>query len=566
MSALRGLTRRVYPTLFCSVPLFFVVSSASTVSADTTATVHTESLAKLANAEPPNATPEVGDWLVWRLPAEMPHLNPLTSSDYYASVVMSFLFDGLLWRNPETLAMEPHVATSWEISEDHLEYTFHLRRDVQFWDGTPLTAHDVKFTFDTLMNPTTDAAALRNYFKDVSTCEVLDDYTVRYRCTQPYVYHLNALGSLEILPRHIYGEGDFNKHRANRAPMGSGPYRFIRWVTGRYILLERNPAYWKTAINGEPYLERILFRFITNDNAAMQLLMRGDLDRSGILPQDWERRANTPKFIAKFHRFQYFRPGYTYIGWNLRLPLFSDKRVRQALTMLLDRETICATILEGFARVAAGTFMFDTPEENPRIQPYPFDPKHAVALLEEAGWRDTNGDGLRDRDGRPFRFEVLLTNNNPTAERILTVYKEELARHGIELVLRPLEWAAMVERVDARNFEAVIMGWALSPDPDPYQLFHSSQAEKGSNYVGFADTEADRLMEEARVTFDREKRIAMYHRLSEILHEEQPYTFLMVSKQLLAVDKRFENIHIYPFGPDEREWFVPKAAQRYVGF
>ncbi|MFP4502767.1 MAG: peptide-binding protein [Candidatus Hydrogenedentota bacterium] len=509
-----------------------------------------------------DAEPADGDWMLWRLPVEMPHMNPLTSSDYYATQVMQFVFDSLLDRDPVTLEMIPNVAKSYEVSEDHLTYTFHLREDVVFSDGEPLTAADVKFTFDRVMDPEVDAPHLRNYYSDVAECAVVDEYTVRYTCTTPYYRHAIMIGGLEILPEHVYGQGDFNQDH-NRSPVGSGRYVLEDWKTGAEIRLTRNDRYWNEDDTGQPHFDKILFKVITDNNAAFQVLSRGDLDRMGLLPEFWVRRADTPRFKERFNRFVYDRPAYSYLGWNLRKPMFADKRVRRALTMLLDRELVRDEIYHGLATICTGNFMPGTPEYNEDIEPWPFDPDAALALIEEAGWADSDGDGVRDKDGAPFRFEVLTTNQNPISEQILTVYQEELARVGIELRIRQMEWASMTERVQKREFDAITMGWSMPPDPDPYQVWHSSQAEDGSNYIGFKNPEADALIEEARATFDRDERVKLYEQFHAIVHEEQPYSFLFIPKALLAVDKRIHGITIYPFGPDPREWFVPVELQRY---
>ncbi|MFA7693856.1 MAG: hypothetical protein GX117_12160 [Candidatus Hydrogenedentes bacterium] len=509
--------------------------------------------------------PEAGDQLMLRLPAEMPHLNPLTSSDYYASVMLDWIFDTLLDRDQRTMENIPNLAKTWEISDDHLQYTFHLREDAVFSDGVPLTAQDVKFSFDTLMDPTVDAPHLRNYFVDITDCEVIDEHTVKFTCDKPYYRHVVMLGGLYVLPRHIYGEGDFNNHPNNRAPVGSGKYKLERWETGQRITLVRNPHYWGHEEKGWPYFEKLVYAIILDDNSAFQGLSRGDLDFISMPPELFARRANTPRFRENFNRFAYYRPAYNYIGWNLRKPLFEDRKTRRALALLLDRELIRDTIYYGQAVIISGNFMPGTPEHNDALLPLVFNPAEAHQLLEEAGWTDENKDGILERDGVSFRFEVATTNQNPVAENILTIYKEELGRAGIDLVIRPMEWASLLERVDKREFDAVLMGWSMPPDPDPYQVWHSSQADAGSNYVGFIHDESDKIIEEARISFDADTRIRLYHRFQEILYEEQPYLFLLAPKVLAAGDKRIHGIRVYPFGIDQREWFVPKSMQRYGG-
>ena len=204
-----------------------------------------------------------------------------------------------------------------------------------------------------------------------------------------------------------------------------------------------------------------------------------------------------------------------------------------------------------------------TPCHNAALQPWPFDPSGAQALLDEVGWKDSNSDGVRDKDGQALSFEIMLTPSNALAERIATIYQEELRRAGIEMSIRQLEWASMLERVDKRQFDATMMGWSMPPDPDPYQVWHSSQAENGSNYIGFVNEEADRIIEEARVCFDGDKRAELYRRFHAIVHEEQPYTFMLAPKTLLAVSKRVHGVVIYTYGPESLEWYVPAPVQRY---
>lgn len=510
----------------------------------------------------PDATPEPGDVLRLVLPAEMPHLNPITSTDYYTSTVLEWVFDTLLDRDPETLESLPALAERWEISDDHLSYTFHLRKDVVFSDGVPLTARDVKFTFDKVVDPTTDAPNLRNYYIDIRECEVLDEYSLRFVCDKPYYRHLIMLGGLNIIPEHIYGEGDFNRHPNNRKPVGSGMYTLEEWETGQRLSLQRNEKYWGTPLKGRPWFDRIEYAIIPDDNTAFQVLTKGDLDFMSIPAELFMRRANTARFQEHFNRFAYVRPAYNYLGWNLRKPLFKDKETRQALAMLLDRELIRDEIYYGQAEVIAGNFMPGSAEWNEEISPWPFDPEQAQTLLAEAGWTHNQSTGFLERDGVPFRFDAATTNQNPVAEKVLTLYKEELARVGIDLTIRLMEWASLLERVDKREFDVILMGWSMPPDPDPYQVWHSSQADAGSNYVGFIHPETDEIVENARLSFDKDERIRLYRRFQEIIHEEQPYLFLLTPKVLAAADKRLQGIQVYPFGVDQREWFVPRELQR----
>jgi ABC-type dipeptide transport system, periplasmic component len=213
--------------------------------------------------------------------------------------------------------------------------------------------------------------------------------------------------------------------------------------------------------------------------------------------------------------------------------------------------------------VVSNSFFIESIEYNKDLKPLPFDPEAAKALLEQAGWTDSDKDGWRDKNGVRLAFEFLIVAASPEAERMATVYKEELKKAGIDMTIRPLEWATFIDSIQKRQFDACMLGWQLDPEQDPYQIWHSSQAENGSNYPGLKNAEIDRIIEDARLEFDHQKRAEMYHRMSELIDQEQPYTFLFCTMGRVAVDKRFRNVQVYPLGMDAREWWVPTELQRY---
>lgn len=508
-----------------------------------------------------SAKPDDGDWLINHLSAEPATLNPITSSDAYASNIQGYIYESLIRRNPKTLELEPELAESWEISEDHLQYTFHLKRNIRWHDGHPFTAKDILFSFERINDPRVDAAHLRNYYQDILKLEVIDEYTVRYHYRSPYFRALEFCGGIPIVPSHLFGPADdFNQHPIGRNPIGTGPYRFLHWETGKELVLVRNENYW-----GErPHLDRIVFKIIADSTASFQVLKQGGLDVSSLRPIQWEKQTQSKRFKENFKKLKYYSPSYSYIGWNNSKPPFNDSRVRTAMTMLLDREMILDRLMFGLGTVVSGTFYVKSPEYNQSISPHPYDPAAAVELLRDAGWKDTNGDGILDKDGRPFVFEFAMSAGSRSAEQIATILQENLKRVGIHMEIRKLEWAVFAQKIEARNFDAYTMGWSLGWESDPYQIWHSSQAEKGSNYVGFVNAEADSIIETARMEFDPEKRRKLYHRFHEILHEEQPYTFLYTLESLVAVARRFQNVNVYPMGLYPREWWVRTEDQKYT--
>jgi len=503
--------------------------------------------------------PVTGDWLVRHIGAEPATLNPVTATDVYESTINGYIYESLLERDNRTLDLVPLLADSYEVSPDRLSYLFTLRDGVKWQDGKSLTSADVVFTFRKVKDESVDAPHLRSYYRSLQEVVALDARRVRFTFSEPYFKSLEMIGGMSIIPQHIFSKGDFNTHPAGRAPVGSGPYRFVRWETGKEIVLERNDQYW-----GEiPYLDRIVFKIITDETVALQVLKRGEMDLMALTPVQWVKQTESRKFKRTFNKHKYYLPGYSFIGWNSRRSVFSDPKVRRAMTMLLDRESILKNLRYGFGRVVSGNFFYESPDYDRTIEPWPYDPAQAVQLLDKAGWVDSDGDGVRDKNGVPFRFEFTMTSGSQFADQVSTILKEELSKVGIEMSIRPLEWALFTRMLDDRNFDAVIMGWSLPVEADPYQVWHSSQTGKGSNFVGFSNREADLIIEEARVTFEKEKRIQLYRRFHRIMHDQQPYTFLFMNESLVAVDRRFENVNVYPLGFDTSEWWVPASDQRY---
>jgi peptide/nickel transport system substrate-binding protein len=447
------------------------------------------------------------------------------------------------------------MAKSWEVSGDSLTYTFHLRDDIRWQDGKPFTADDVVYTFQKIMDDKVDAPHLRVYYKDIKQVEKLDDHTVRFTYALPYFKALEFVGGIPVIPKHVFDDGqDFNNHPANRRPIGTGPYRFVEWRTGKQIVLEKNPDYWDAS--KPPKLNRIVFKIISDDTIALQVLKKGELDVASLRPIQWMRQTQDARFNETFVKHQYYTPSYRYIGWNLRRPFFQDKRVRRALAQLVNRQAVVNKLEYGLGKLITGPFWVFGYEYDQNLPPIPFDPAGAKKLLDEAGWIDRDGDGIREKDGVKFQFEFLIPAGNAFYTRLATIMKKDFETAGIGMDIRTMEWAAFVNQLNSREFDAVSLAWAFGFDEDPYQVWHSSQAEKGSNFVGFVNPEADRIMEEARQVFDKDARAALYHRFHEIVYDEQPYTFLYTGPALVVRQRRFDNVKVYKGGLDILEWGV----------
>jgi len=357
----------------------------------------------------------------------------------------------------------------------------------------------------------------------------------------------------------------------SRNPMGSGPYKFHSWKTGQEVVLQRDPHYWgigKAGIDQASIDQRTL-RVFNNTDAALVALKAGALDTMALLPIQHLKQTSGARFDKQFAKYQFFTPSYSYIGWNNAHPIFSDMRVRQAMTYLTNRQQMVKTILFELGEVVSGPLYLFRPEYDKTLVPYPYDPQKALQLLGEAGWKDTDGDGILDKmiDGQkvPFRFEIKFNSGNDIRKSVALTLQDELKKHGIDASVRQLDWTVYLDDVRNHKFDAMILGWGMPAiEPDEYQVWHSSQAEnKGSNHISYKNARADALLEEYRRTFDAQKRIELYREFQQILHQEQPYTFLFIQKAILAVDRRFQNVTLYPGGPRPLEWWVPKAQQRY---
>jgi len=514
-------------------------------------------------------SPVPGDWVIQRMDTDPDTLNPLTCQTSYGSWLADCVInEGLLQMNYETLKLEPCLAESWEISPDKLTYTFHLRHGVKWHDGQPFTADDVKFTYDKLMDPKVDAALIRSYFTTLKSCDVLDPYTVRFTASEPYFKTLEAIGtSMPICPRHAFdhGDPDFNKNDFGRHPIGTGPYKFVRWDTGSQIVVERNDDYW----GGPRLIKRMIFQILDEPYVAAQLLKKGQIDVFGsVSPILWERDFEGAKSMQHLHQYVFPYPAFSFIGFNLRQEPFKDVRVRHAIDLLIPRDEIIKQIALG--KYATKTSGFDPPGSrnyNQDVKPTPYDPVLAQQLLADAGWKNDHGDGILYKDGKRLTFSLVYGSGNPNGEKSAELIQESLKRAGIDMQLSRLQFAQLVDKVNEWNFDAVMMGWTQDINGDPWQLWNSADADvkKSSNFVGYKNAQVDDLMKQGRLEYDDEKRAVIYRQVHQLIHDDYPVCFLTNPKLITIVDDRFQNVKTFVPIPcmDPMTWWVPKPLQKY---
>ena len=509
-----------------------------------------------------------GDWLIWAFRVEPKTLNQINvDSDIYSRwITIPNIFEPLLAYDYDQIKLKPWLADSFEVSNGGMEITFRLRDDIHFSDGKPITTDDVVFTYETIINPLVDGSNVAQQFIDVDRVVKIDERTVKFYMKRPYFKSLQISSltwDVGIYPKHIYKFDDaeqFNKQVSN--PIGSGPYVFEKWDVGSRIVLRRNENYW----GKKPKLKKIVYRFITNASACLQSLRSGQVDVMIPTPEQFADIVEDVEFNKEFRCLSYWTPWtpFFYMGWNQDTVFFKDKRVRLAMTHTVNRQHIVKYLLKGYGRMISSSFYINGPENNPDIEPWNWDLERARELLDEAGWVDTDGDGLRDKGGVPFRFKFTYSADSDLYNRLAKLFKDDAAKVGIEVLPDPFEWSVLMPKLSDREFEAMVMGWGGDILEDPYQIFHSSQiGNRACNYIGFSNAQADVLMEEARRTIDEDKRIRLFHQLHSILHEEQPYTFLFTRPTFRLVDRRFKNVKIHKLGLKYLEWYVPKSEQRY---
>ena len=525
-----------------------------------------------------------GDWFIDSFGTKIGRLTPHVATDVYQKWVEYQVMEGLTVVDPYTLEPAPRLATHWEISPDGLVMKFHLRRGATFSDGHPVTADDVIFSYDLVRNPAYDASRTRAYLTKLKDVKKIDDHTVEFTFSEYYYQNFDYAAGVDVpvLPKHFYSKftpTEFNEKTG--LLMGSGPYKLQSpdgWTPGQPIELVRNERYWGVP----PTFDRIVFREIDNDATEMVVFGNQEIDQVHCSPDTFKRMSEDEKLTAVGTGIAYQSPfrGYTYTGWNQSRTrngrkeptLFADKRVRLAMTLLLDRQRICDEIMYGLATVASGPFALGTGQIDPGVTPWPFDVERGRSLLREAGFEDRNGDGvIESPDGRPFRFQLTYPSGNAAWDKVALFMKDSYAKAGIVCEPDRIDWPVLVNRLNSHDFDAICLGWSTTPESDPYQVFHSSQIKDGDNRTSYASAELDAAIEKARTTVDKAERMKGWHAVHRILHEDQPYTFLTLRKELRFFNNRFKNIELSKIGLNYEDlnggmipWYVPRAQQRYT--
>ncbi len=448
---------------------------------------------------------------------------------------------------------------------------FRLRPDVKFHDGREVTAKDVKFTYDAIMDPKNLSPRVADY-EPVKDIQIIDPHTVRI------VYkrlHSPAVGTwaMGLLPEHLLNEDrlrqealrtgrdpaafSMRQSEFNRRPVGSGPFVFREWKSDQYITLDRFAEYWEGAPNYKRYIYRILPDLLTQEME----FYAGTIDAYGVQPYQVARLQQDPRF-QNFSGTSY---AYAYIGYNLRRPPFDDPRVRRALAMAIDVDRIIDFILYRQGERTTGPFLKQTEYYNHAIAPVSCDPEGALKLLAEAGWR-RNADGRLEKGGQKLQFTLITNSGNDTRKSILAIAQDAWKQIGIDVRTDLVEWSVFIkERINKLDFDAVVLGWSMGIDPDLYQIWHSSQTGPHQlNFAGYRNPEADDLIIRIRQEYDLDRKVALCHRLHAIIAGDLPYTFLYVGKWTAVLDRRIVIRETDPGGKDRFRPIQPTRTGNYM--
>lgn len=503
------------------------------------------------------AEPRIGGSIIRHLESDCKTLNWVLYTTVYEDYVIRYLYDNLLDYN-ENLEIVPVLAKDFEISKDHLEITVRLKENLVWHDGEPITADDIKFTVEAILNPAIPAVNKEGWFSRLDKVEVVDPHTVIFRWKEAYAPALHALTQLAPIPRHVYDVPDFLTNPANRAPVGSGAFKFEEWRTNQTITIVRNESYH----GKNAYLDRITFRIIPDRAVALNALKAGELDEMRVGQIQWEKQTSDPEFERRFNKTYYDVPQYNYMSWNCRSVWFSDKRVRIAMSLLFDRELVNDKVYSGYAKLVSGPFYINSWAYDRTIAPRKFDPTEAARLLDEAGWVDSDGDGVRDKDGVKFEFEFFIAAGSRISSDMVLVFQEQCSKSGINLKIRQIEGATFFDTVFKGEYDAALLAWRLDIDPDLYDTFHSSQVPPiGLNHAFYSNSRVDSLLVLGRTEFDKEKRAHIYRQVHQLIHDDPPYTFINSVPEKRPIHKRIRNVTISPDGPFR---FYPGGIYWYV--
>ncbi|MEI8134885.1 MAG: ABC transporter substrate-binding protein [bacterium] len=558
--------------------------------------------------------------VVQHLLNELERLNPQNSTGADETYVEEQIFERLLRINPQTMQVDvPWLAESMPVeSADHMTYDFTLRKGVKFADGKEMTGADVIFSLKALKNPlNTYSAQKRTFVDNIHSCELIDGdpYKVRFKMWKAYflVKEQAFADAFFILPKHIWDPKNLTDQytwddiasivesgkaedidsakaahmqvnpamrefgqwmvtpelgREAKYIQGSGPYKLSEWRTNDRIILVRNPQYTNKGNSplGVTYPDTLIYKVITDWNAAVTTIKSKDIDVIEFLQPPYFVQIDTLKqpFIKKV---TFPLGSFVLINWNLQNPLFKEQKVRWALAHVVDRKSIIDKVLFGLAKQTQSAIPFWRKEYNKNLPLIPYDPEMAKRILDSAGWKDHDGDGILDKviDGKstPFKFTFTTNAGNEVRKNVLLIIAEAMRKIGIDASVQTTEWSVLLDRQRDHKFDATYGSWQADPyETDNYQLYHSSQAKnRGSNYSGYNSPVADHLLEAIRQEFEETKRMDLQREFQKVFYEDQANCILWVPENPCVYIDRFDNVSFNAVRPGfNQAWWKIRGA------
>ena len=466
-------------------------------------------------------------------------LNPMSTTDAHARDVYNLLFLSLLDEQSDLLNFAPRLAQSWEFSADRLDLTFRLRADVYWSDGVPVTSRDVAATFAAQKDSLTRWAS-RHLKAHIDSVSVIDDHTIVYHYAKAYPYQVMDANDGPIMPKHVLDRiphAEFGKLPIEQIPT-NGPFKFHSWIKGQTLTLARNERYYE---KGKPYLERVIFKIIPDQTTLLTQLKSGEIDCMEMIPpgEMHDIRNNYPELAI----YDFPTRVYGYIGWNASKPLFASVRVRTALTMAIDRALINENIYYGFAQECTSPFPPIIWAYNPNIEPVPFDTAGARRIFAEEGFRDTNGDGWLEKNGKRFEFDLITNHGQQLRSDILVMVQDMLRKTGIKVNVAALEWTIFLERIKSGNYDAQLNAWRVGGKADLAPIWScEARGPVGYNRVDYCNPLVDSLNAAATGMLDFDEAKPLFWRIQELVYDDQPYTFLNVQRARNVVNRRYKDV------------------------
>lgn len=507
------------------------------------------------------ATP--GGTLISAMPSDPSSMIGMVAGESASLAIGSYLFNALL-KYDHNLDLTGELAQSWQVSADKKTIRFTLKPDLHWADGQPLTSADVLFTWQLITDEKTHSPYASDY-QLVTQAEAPDAQTFIVHYAQPFAPALESWASLQVLPKHKLAGQDIHTTSFAQKPLGSHYYQLKEWRHGEFIRLEKNPR----AVLGPALIDTRVERIIPDPAAQFLELMADNIDSMNMDPITYARIIpSRPALQAQLNQYKELGNSYTYLGFNLKRAPFNEVRVRKAINFAIDKQEIIDGVYLGLGIAIASPYKPGTRWSHPGLRPYAYDPIQAKQLLAEAGYVDSDGDGVLDRQGQKLSFEILTNLGNKQREKTAVIIQRRLKEVGIEVRIRTLEWASLLTNfIKPGDFDAVVMGWGLGLDPDQYTIWHSSQQKPGQfNYIGYSNPKVDQLLEQGRLEFDPEKRMQIYHAFAQVLYEDSPLVYLSAGYGLTAIHKRVQGIAnpVPPAGVsyDNQRWYLPEPLRR----